>query len=61
MITLAAVAENSDGISFEWYVDGKLSACGVKLCVRDGECNYVALRAKDSFDGFCSVIYEINR
>ena len=61
VITLAAVAENSDGISFEWYVDGKLSACGVKLCVRDGECNYVALRAKDSFDGFCSVIYEINR
>lgn len=61
VITLAATAENSDGISFEWYTDGNFAARGDKLEVRKDKCGYVALRATDKNGGFCSVIYEINK
>lgn len=60
VITLAATAENSDGISFEWYTDGNFAARGDKFEVCKDECGYVALRATDKNGEFCSVIYEIN-
>ena len=60
-VTLAATAENSDGISFEWYADGNFASNGdtFELCV--DEYNYVALRATDKKGGFCSTIFNLNK
>jgi hypothetical protein len=61
VITLAASAENCDGVRFEWYTDGNFAACSDKIEVNAGEFGYVALRATDKVGGFCSVIYDINK
>ena len=61
IITLAAAAENSDGVSFEWYTDGNFAARGVTFEVRTDEYEYIALRAIDRNGGFRSTIYNLDK
>lgn len=56
--TFSAKAENTDGVEFEWYLDGKKAASGA-IFECDATCGYVALRATDKNGGFKSVIYDL--
>lgn len=56
---LTAHAENTDGIAFEWYVDGEFASDKNTFPIPKGEYGYIALRAKDSEGGFCSIIYNM--
>ena len=56
---LSALAEKSDGIIFEWYLNGEHLANGESITLPEGACGYIALRAKDHLGGFKSTVYLI--
>ena len=57
-LTLFANAENMQNICFEWYLNGQLVSNESKISILPEFNGYIALRAKDSFGGFRSVIYD---
>ena len=54
-----AHAENTHGVRFEWYLDGKLAGEGERFTAPDSFDGYIALRAIDADGGFCSVVDDV--
>ena len=54
-----AKADNTDGISFEWYLNGELISKGKSIALQKNTSGYIALRATDEHGGFKSIVYSL--
>lgn len=54
-----AKADNTDGISFEWYLNGELISEGKSIALQKNTSGYIALRATDEHGGLKSIVYSL--